>query len=142
MRLSRWRPSRLAVVAVLLAYSPILSACGADLTAHSVGDAPPDEGTTRAAYLDTPMITPAMVAAVPPGISKRALFRRFGRSFLAYRHLSVPSETCVSYPILGSQRWDSFGTPLADEWEFCFGRAGRLREAARIRVVQASRTGG
>jgi hypothetical protein len=89
----------------------------------------PDERLTREAYLDTPLIEDARAREIERGASRAEVFERLGRSRVGYpRGLS----TCFLYPIRGTERRDAFGSPAADEWEFCFGAADELVVRRRI----------
>jgi hypothetical protein len=92
----------------------------------------PTEAETRDAYFNTPVITDDSGRAVKLGIRRAALFRLFeGRAAIAYRR---GARECVVYPIIGTQRWDSHGVPVAAEWEFCFDRGNRLVAKRRLPI--------
>jgi hypothetical protein len=92
----------------------------------------PTEAETRDAYFNTPVITDDSGGAVKLGITRAALFRLFeGRAAIAYRRRS---RECVVYPIIGTQRWDSHGVPVAAEWEFCFDGDNRLATKRRLPI--------
>jgi hypothetical protein len=55
-------------------------------------------------------------------------------SFTYRRGRRARDGDCVVYPIAGTQRRDAFGGIEADEWELCFGPAGRLTSKRRIRA--------
>jgi hypothetical protein len=90
----------------------------------------PTELHTREAYLDTPVITDDQGRSVEPRLTRREVEARLGRSRVVFRHAG---RTCVLYPIIGTQRRDAFGSPVADEWELCFDASGRLAEKTRVR---------
>ena len=92
----------------------------------------PTEEETRDAYFNTPVITDDSGRAVKLGITRAAVFRLFeGRAAIAYRR---GARRCVVYPIIGTQRWDSHGVPVAAEWEFCFGRGDKLVDKRRLPI--------
>jgi hypothetical protein len=92
----------------------------------------PTEAETRDAYFNTPVITDDSGRAVKLGGTRAGLFRLFeGRAAVAYRRARL---ACVVYPILGTQRWDAHGVPVAAEWEFCFDDGNRLVAKRRLRI--------
>jgi hypothetical protein len=110
-----------------LALVTLLGGCGSAPRA-----AKPNEAETRDAYFNTPVITDDSGRAVRLGITRAALFRLFeGRAAIAY---SRGARECVVYPILGTQRWDSHGVPVAAEWEFCFRGDNSLVAKRRLPV--------
>ena len=92
----------------------------------------PTEAETRDAYFNTPVITDDSGRAVKPGITRAGLSHLFeGRAAIRYRR---GARQCVVYPIIGTQRWDAHGVPVAAEWEFCFDRENRLVAKRRLPV--------
>jgi len=92
----------------------------------------PTEAETRDAYFNTPVITDDSGRAVKLGITRAGLFRLFeGRAAIAYRR---GARECVVYPIIGTQRWDAHGVPVAAEWEFCFDGDNRLVAKRRLPI--------
>lgn len=92
----------------------------------------PTEAETRDAYFNTPVITDDSGRAVKLGITRAGLFRLFeGRATIAYRR---GARECVVYPIIGTQRWDAHGVPVAAEWEFCFDGENRLVAKRRLPI--------
>jgi hypothetical protein len=106
----------------------LLAGCGGQIGAAN--EPVPNELHTREAYLDTPLITDDSANAIPLRTTRAAVAGRIGRSHVGYRRAG---RECRLYPIAGTQRRDAFGSPLADEWEFCFDAAGRLAVKTRIR---------
>ncbi|HSL63745.1 MAG TPA: hypothetical protein VK874_03725 [Gaiellaceae bacterium] len=112
----------------------VLTGCAGRVDATSPG-ATPTELQTREAYLDTPVVTDDQGRAVEPGSTRREVEGRLGHSRVVYRHAG---RTCLLYPIIGTQRRDEFGSPVADEWELCFDASGRLAAKALIRNSNAA----
>lgn len=92
----------------------------------------PDEMLTREAYLDTPVIADDQGRGIALRMTRDEVFRRLGPSRVAYPRLSL---SCVLYPISGTERRDDFGSPAADEWEFCFDDSDRVRTRLRVSTV-------
>lgn len=107
--------------------SVLLSACG--VPNRDVLRTKPDEGLTREAYLDTPLIEDDQGRAIELGTTRGALFKALGQSQVVYPRGRL---TCVLYPIRGTERRDDFGSPMADEWEFCFDDSDHVRKRRRI----------
>lgn len=107
--------------------SVLLSACG--VSNRDVLQTKPDEGLTREAYLDTPLIDDSQGRAIERRTPRGALFQRLGRSRVVYPRGEL---MCVLYPIRGTERRDDFGSPMADEWEFCFDDSDQLLTRRRI----------
>ena len=105
----------------------LVTACAG---APSAAESMPSELDTRDAYLDTPVITRAGADRVSLGTLRRAVASSLGVSHVRYRRAG---RECTLYPILGSQRRDRFGSPVADEWEFCFDAFGRLAAKTLVR---------
>ena len=84
---------------------------------------------TREAYLDTPLIDDGQARAIERSTSRAEVFERLGRSHVGYPR---GASTCFLYPIRGTERRDAYGSPAADEWEFCFGAADQLVVRRRI----------
>lgn len=123
----RVEPARTLLV---LAAVATLAGCGAQTVPRFGGR--PTEEQTRDAYFDTPVIVAEQGSRIPLGIRRAELFRRLG----GRAGISYPSggRECVVYPIIHTQVWDAFGVPEAAEWEFCFGRSGRLVAKHRLGV--------
>lgn len=92
----------------------------------------PDETLTREAYLDTPVIAEEQGREIALRTPREEVFRRLGASRIAYPRLGLG---CVLYPISGTERRDEFGSPAADEWEFCFDDSDRVRTRLHISTV-------
>lgn len=92
----------------------------------------PSEVETREAYFQTPVIVSDSAKKIRRGMSRHrvAMILEGGASVEYGRG----SDHCVVYPINGTQRWDAHGSPEADEWEFCFGRNGKLRTKQRLNL--------
>ena len=97
---------------------------------HPAAESVPTELDTRDAYLDTPVITSVGADRVVLGTPRRAVARSLGVSHVGYRRAG---RECTLYPIIGTQRRDRVGSPVADEWEFCFDASGRLAVKTLVR---------
>jgi hypothetical protein len=92
---------------------------------------PITDSDLRVAYFGAPLITNGQARAVPLGITQRQLFIRLhGRSV---NHLGAHSigrawKVCIVYPVKGPAVKYPDGFVSADEWEFCFGFNGRLKQ--------------
>jgi hypothetical protein len=119
--------------AALLAGAILLAAgCGGNLEPPAAPKQPPTEEQTRDAYFDTPVIVDDAGRHAPFGITRARLTELLGgRAAIEYMR---GSRLCVVYPINGTQVWDAHGSPVAAEWEFCFGRDGRLQAKRRLPV--------
>ncbi len=107
--------------------SVLLTACG--VPNRDVLQTKPDEGLTREAYLDTPLIDDSQGRAIERRTSRSALFEGLGRSRVVYPRGGLE---CVLYPVRGTERRDDFGSPVADEWEFCFDDSDSVASATRV----------
>ena len=118
----------------LLAFA--LSGCGTAVATHRA--AKPTEVETREAYLGTPVIVDEQGAGIPIGANRPWIRRKLGYAAITYRRsIDGVFHDCLVYPINGTQRWDRYGSPVADEWEFCFDRRDRLLTRRRIRAPKS-----
>jgi hypothetical protein len=129
------RPARRGpapTVAVAVAFVAFVSAgCATDASRT----ARPSEVETREAYFGTPVIVAEQGGRVALGMTRRALTAKLGTATISYlRRAGRTYRDCIIYPINGTQRWDRYETPEADEWEFCFDRDDRVATKRRIRV--------
>ena len=113
-----------------LAVVVLLTGCG--VPSRDVLRTKPDESLTREAYLDTPVIADDRGREIELRTTRNEVFRLLGRSRVAYPRLGL---SCVLYPINGTARRDEFGSPAADEWEFCFDDSDRVRTRLRVSTV-------
>jgi hypothetical protein len=89
----------------------------------------PSEGEARDAYFNTPVVEDAAVREFQRGTTLQHIVKEFeGASAVHYRR---NGRRCVIYPVAGTERWDSFGSPAASEWELCFTN-GRLVSKRRF----------
>lgn len=97
----------------------------------SAAPAPITNSLLRVAYFGAPLITSHQAKAVPLGITRPQLAKRLhGRSA---NHSGDHSyfdtwKVCVVYPVKGTGVRYADGFVSADEWEFCFGRNGQLKQ--------------
>lgn len=118
------------VFVLVTAFAALVSGCGTSATRS----ARPTEVETREAYLGTPVIVDEQGRKVPLGTTRKAVERKLGSAAITYlRRVEGAYRGCIIYPINGTQVWDRYGSPEADEWEFCFDR-GRVMTKRRIRA--------
>jgi hypothetical protein len=136
----RTRRSPAATVAVAAAFVALASVgCATD----AARTARPSEVETREAYFGTPVIVAEQGGRVAIGTTRRALTAKLGTATISYlRRAGRTYHECIIYPINGTQRWDRYGTPEADEWEFCFDRDDRVTTKRRIRTRMAPGSSG
>ena len=113
-----------------LAVVVLLTGCG--VPSRDALRTKPDESLTREAYLDTPVIVDDQGREIELRTTRDEVVRLLGRSRIAYPRLGL---SCVLYPISGTERRDEFGSPAADEWEFCFDESDRVRTRLRVSTV-------
>lgn len=124
---------------LLGALLPLATGCAAETTTaadRSDGRGRPTEAETREAYLNTPLVSAAKARSITVGTSRAEATEALGApsSFTYRRGRRSPYVECAVYPIAGTQVRDAFGGIEADEWELCFGTAGRLTSKRRIRA--------
>jgi len=115
-----------AVVAAVLLLS--LVAAGCSKTTGAEGR--PSEAETREAYFDTPLIFSGVADRIRLGITRRALARELTESAIEVEDGS--GRRCRVYPLNGTEGRDEYGSPVAAEMWFCFGRNGRLERKRRF----------
>jgi hypothetical protein len=131
--------ARAAPLLVAALLSLVTTACAGEATSSaewSAGRGRPSEAEAREAYLNTPLVAAATGRVIALGSTRAEVTDAVGApsSFTYRRGRRAQHGDCVLYPIAGTQRRDSFGGIEADEWEFCFGPAGRLSSKRRIRA--------
>lgn len=117
----------------LAAAAAVLAAagCGGTTSGYTHHRGVPTEIEARDAYFNTPLVSDDAVREMKLGTTYAAVVRLFqGASAVQYTRAG---RRCVIYPIIGTEAWDRFGSPIASEWELCFSRdrlAGKRRYAA------------
>jgi hypothetical protein len=129
--------SRRTSIAAVAAAALCASGCGADLAPTRA--ARPTEVETREAYLGTPVIVDEQGRRIAIGTTRSEIRDALGFAAVTYlRRVRGVYRQCEIYPINGTQRWDRYGSPVADEWEFCFDRGNRLLARRRLAALSAA----
>jgi hypothetical protein len=90
----------------------------------------PSEAETREAYFDTPLIFGQVATRISLGITRRELAKELTSSAIEVEDGS--GRRCRVYPLHGTEGRDEYGSPVAAEVWFCFGKNGRLERKRRF----------
>jgi hypothetical protein len=111
--------------AAIAAFALLTVVAAAGCTNYTPSEGRPSEPEAREAYFDTPLIPVAKARGIRLGITRGELTKEL----ILPAAIEVVDGTgldCRVYPLSGTEARDGYGSPVAAEVWFCFGRDGRL----------------